>query len=126
MVDNGSTDGTVEMVGREFPGVELIEGDTTSASRQPTTSRSGEGAAPYVLALNPDTRVTAGALDRMLALMESDGSIGIAGCRLELEDGTFDHAARRSFPTPLSALGHFTGVGRSERAPPGSPPTVRP
>src|SRR5207247_285954 len=50
-------------------------------------------------------------------LMESNGSIGIAGCRLEREDGTFDHAARRSFPTPVSALGHFTRVGRSEHAP---------
>jgi GT2 family glycosyltransferase len=36
----------------------------------------------------------------------------MCGPRLELSDGTFDHAARRAFPTPLSALGHFTGVGR--------------
>ena len=40
----------------------------------------------------------------------------MAGPRLELEDGSLDHASRRSFPTPLSALGHFTGVGRRERA----------
>ena len=40
----------------------------------------------------------------------------MAGPRLELEDGSFDHASRRSFPTPLSALGHFTGLGRREGA----------
>jgi N-acetylglucosaminyl-diphospho-decaprenol L-rhamnosyltransferase len=27
-------------------------------------------------------------------------------------DGSFDHAAKRAFPTPLGALAHFTGLGR--------------
>jgi GT2 family glycosyltransferase len=117
VVDNCSTDGSVELVGREFPDVELIAAEHNLGFAAANNFAIRRGSAPYVLALNPDTRVTAGALDRVLALMESDDSIGIAGCRLELEDGTFDHAARRSFPTPLSALGHFTGAGRSERAP---------
>jgi GT2 family glycosyltransferase len=56
--------------------------------------------------------VPAGSLDRLLDLMDERSEIGISGCRLELEDGSLDHAAKRSFPTPLSALGHFTGVGR--------------
>ena len=117
VVDNCSTDGTVELVGREFPDVELIAADRNLGFAAANNFAIRRGSAPYVLALNPDTHLTAGALPRMLALMESDDSIGIAGCRLELEDGTFDHAARRSFPTPLSALGHFAGVGRSKRAP---------
>src|SRR5207253_9325538 len=40
------------------------------------------------------------------------GASGICGPRLEQPDGPFAHAARRGFPTPVSALGHFTGVGR--------------
>jgi hypothetical protein len=48
--------------------------------------------------------------------MDERPEIGISGPRLEQEDGTFDHASRRSFPTPLSALGHFTGVGRRRGA----------
>jgi hypothetical protein len=36
--------------------------------------------------------------------MERRREIGIVGCRLELEDGSLDHAAKRAFPTPLSAL----------------------
>ena len=65
-----------------------------------------------MLALNPDTRVTQGALSRLIGLMEGAPEIGMAGCRLQLEDGSLDHAAKRSFPTPVSALGHFTGIGR--------------
>jgi GT2 family glycosyltransferase len=57
-----------------------------------------------------------GVLDRLLEVMDADASIGICGCRLELEDGTFDHAAKRAFPTPLGALAHFTGVGRRASA----------
>jgi GT2 family glycosyltransferase len=41
----------------------------------------------------------------------------MSSCRLARPDGTFDHAAKRSFPTPLGALAHFLGVGRSSRAP---------
>jgi hypothetical protein len=41
----------------------------------------------------------------------------MVGCKLVTESGELDHAAKRSFPTPLSALAHFTGIGRSGDAP---------
>jgi GT2 family glycosyltransferase len=112
VVDNDSRDGTVELVRDDFPGVQLHESKTNLGFAAATNLGIRAGAGDYVLALNPDTRVAAGVLDGMLELMDERPDLGIAGCRLELEDGTFDHAARRSFPTPLSALGHFTGVGR--------------
>jgi N-acetylglucosaminyl-diphospho-decaprenol L-rhamnosyltransferase len=37
--------------------------------------------------------------------------VGLAGCRLVLPDGTFDHHSKWSFPTPLGSLAHFTGLG---------------
>jgi GT2 family glycosyltransferase len=117
VVDNNSLDGTVELVHTEFPDVELISSRTNLGFAAANNAAIRRGSAPYVLALNPDTQVTRGALDAMLDLMERDPSIGIAGCRLELEDGTFDHAARRAFPTIAGALGHFTGVGRRPTAP---------
>jgi len=107
------------MIGSDFPEVVLIASESNLGFAAANNLAIRRGRAPYVLALNPDTRVTPGALDHMLELMESNPSIGIAGCRLELEDGTFDHAARRSFPTPLGALGHFTGIGRRANAPGG-------
>lgn len=107
----------MEMIQSDFPKVELITSESNLGFSAANNLAIRRGRAPYVLALNPDTRVTPGALDHMLELMESNPSIGIAGCRLELDDGTFDHAARRSFPTPLGALGHFTGIGRRANAP---------
>jgi N-acetylglucosaminyl-diphospho-decaprenol L-rhamnosyltransferase len=117
VVDNASGDGTAEMVSREFPQVELIASSENLGFSRANNLAIKRGKAPYVLALNPDTRITEGALDQMLELMEANAKIGISGCRLELPDGTFDHAARRSFPTPIGALAHFMGIGRSRRAP---------
>jgi len=116
VVDNDSRDGTVEMV-RGLPGVELVQARRNLGFAAATNLAIRLGDGRYFLALNPDTRVRAGTLDQLLGLMDEDASIGICGCRLEREDGSFDHAARRSFPTPLGALAHFTGVGRRPGAP---------
>jgi len=117
VVDNASRDGTVEMVRSEFPEVELIASDENLGFSKANNLAIRRGSAAYVLALNPDTRLVESTLDHLLELMDSNPKLGISGCRLELEDGSFDHAARRSFPTPLGALAHFMGVGRSRKAP---------
>jgi N-acetylglucosaminyl-diphospho-decaprenol L-rhamnosyltransferase len=112
VVDNDSEDGTAEMVEREFPEVALTRAPRNLGFAAATNLAIGAGSAPYALALNPDTSLTAGALDRLLALMDSRPQIGICGPKLVQEDGAFDHAAKRSFPTPLGALSHFSGFGR--------------
>ena len=115
VVDNDSRDGTAGMVSAEFPEAHLIAAERNLGFSAANNRAMRGGESDYVLALNPDTRVTEGALDRLLELMDTRPDIGICGCRLELEDGSFDHAAKRSFPTIAGSLGHFTGVGRGAR-----------
>ena len=117
VVDNASADGTVEMIRAEFPEVTLVANDRNTGFAAASNRGIRLGSAPYVLALNPDTRVPPGALDRLIEVIEARPRVAVCGCRLEREDGSFDHAARRSFPTVLGALGHFTGAGRGKRAP---------
>jgi N-acetylglucosaminyl-diphospho-decaprenol L-rhamnosyltransferase len=116
VVDNDSRDGTVEAA-RRIPGVEVIALGKNAGFAAATNLAIERGNSPYFLALNPDTRIRPGVLDSLLQLMDDDATIGICGCRLERENGTFDHAARRSFPTVVGALAHFTGVGRRRGAP---------
>ena len=116
VVDNASGDGTTEMVASEFPDVDLVASPANLGFAAATNLGVGRWGAAYLLALNPDTAVTKGALDTLLATLEAHPEIGVVGPRLLRPDGTLDHAAKRSFPTPLSALGHFTGVGRREGA----------
>lgn len=117
VVDNASGDGTVEMVRSEFPDVRLEELDGNYGFCVANNVAIRQTAAPFVLILNPDTEMREGVLDHMLAVMDERPDVGVSGCRLELRDGSFDHAAKRSFPTPLGALAHFLRIGRSERAP---------
>src|SRR5262249_62338363 len=67
--------------------------------------------------LSADTRVSVRALDAALARLRSVPRVGMVGSKLVPESGELDHAAKRSFPTPLSALAHFTGIGRRGDAP---------
>lgn len=123
VVDNASTDGSADMLRREFPQVELIANPVNSG--YPAGNNLGlralgfEGAgaverdAPrHALLLNPDTEVPPDALTRLVAYMDSRPEIGIAGPRLILPDGSLDLACRRSFPSPQVSLYRFTGLSR--------------
>jgi GT2 family glycosyltransferase len=118
VVDNASRDGTAELVRDAYPAVRLVASPENLGFAKATNLGIRLGTAPYVLALNPDTSIPAGTLDALLALMEERPEVGMAGCRLVRPDGSLDHAATRSFPTPLSALSHFTRTGRGYAADP--------
>ena len=115
VVDSGSPDGTPDMVADEFPAVRLLRrGNIGFSAANNLVLRQTHAEA--VLLLNPDTEVYAGTLDAALARLGADERIGMVGVKLVTESGELDHACKRSFPTPLSALAHFTGVGRGEDA----------
>jgi GT2 family glycosyltransferase len=117
VVDNASTDGTPEMVSGEFPEVVLHRLEWNSGFSIANNVVLEQSKAPFVLVLNPDTEVYAGALDHMVAVMQERQDVGMSSCRLARRDGTLDHAAKRSFPTPVGALAHFLKVGRGGKAP---------
>jgi GT2 family glycosyltransferase len=115
VVDSGSPDATPDMVEREFPRVRLLRRPNIGFSAANNLAlRESEAAA--LLLLNPDTEVYAGTLDAALARLRSEERIGMVGCKLVTESGELDHACKRSFPTPLGALAHFTGIGRADGA----------
>src|SRR5436305_6638601 len=115
VVDSGSPDSTPDMVEHEFPEVRLLRRENIGFSAANNVVLR-EDEAKAVLLLNPDTEVYAGTLDASLARLYSEERIGMVGCKLVTESGELDHACKRSFPTPLSALAHFTGIGRDDGA----------
>ena len=116
VVDSGSPDGTPDMVEREFGEVRLLRrGNIGFSAANNLVLRESEAGA--VLLLNPDTEVYAGTLDAALGRLRSEPRVGMVGVKLVTESGELDHACKRSFPTPLSALAHFTGIGRASAAP---------
>lgn len=115
VADNASGDGTVEMVREQFPWVNLTEVGWNSGFAIANNLVLARTHSPLALLLNPDTEATDGALERCVKRISEHPDAGMLGCRLVLPDGSFDHAAKRSFPTPLGALSHFTGLAQRAR-----------
>lgn len=117
VVDNRSTDASVPMVRREFPGVRVIEspynGGFSFGNNLALAEIGGRPVPPrYVLLLNPDTVVPPGAIRRMLDYMDGAIDVGASGPRLVLPSGALDLACRRGFPSPMVSFYHMVGLSR--------------
>ena len=120
IVDNASSDDSVAMVRERFTKVELIENEANlgypAANNQGLRALNfhseGRPEVPIVLLLNPDTELPPTALQEMLAFFRTRPSLGAAGPKIVLPDGSLDLACRRSFPSPGVAFWHFTGLAR--------------
>lgn len=99
VVDNASTDGSVELVRREFGWVHLVENETNLGV--PGGYNAGIEYAirtldpDYVLVMNNDLEfVQPEWLDRLVESVNEPG-VGIVGCKLLYPDGTIQHAGDR-------------------------------
>ncbi len=103
VVDNGSSDGTVEMVRTEFPGIHLIANDENRGF--PAANNQGLAVAQgrYVLLLNPDTEVRDDALATMVAFADTHLDVGMIGPQLLNPDGSVQ-SSRRRLPTLATAF----------------------
>ena len=88
----------------------------TSASRPPTTSSCARARRRRCCCSTPTPRSTPGRSTRRWRGCARTSGSAWSGCKLVTESGELDHACKRSFPTPLSALAHFTGIGRGDGA----------
>ena len=89
VVDNGSTDGSVEMCEKDFPGVRLIRNGDNLGFGRANNQGILISKAKLVLLLNSDTIVIAGTVEKMVKRMNEDPAIGVLGCRLILPDGSY-------------------------------------
>jgi len=112
VVDNGSDDGTAELVAERFPQVRLCRLDRNLgfAAANNLAARDLPGRA--LLLLNPDAVLLGDALPVMLAALAADPHRGAISPRIDRPDGRLDAACRRSFPTPLTALWRLGGMSR--------------
>ena len=97
VVDNGSTDGSAEMVRARFPQVAVIETAERLgyAASQNLALRRCRGR--YVLVFNEDMLVMPGALEVMVAFMDAHPDAGMVGCRLLNVEGSLQPSCR-AFP----------------------------
>ncbi len=100
VVDNASTDGSVEMVRRDFPEVALLaleENRGFAAACNAALAPTPLGVGVRVL-LNADVELEAETIPLLLSYLEAHPEVGVVGPQLRSPDGTVQ-SSRRRFPT---------------------------
>ena len=110
VVDNASTDDSVEMVRRKYPGAIVIANRDNrgfaSANNQALERAKGK----YILLLNPDTVLSSDTIRVMTGFLDSHPEAGGAGCKVINPDGSLQLACRRGFPSPGVAFFKMVGL----------------
>jgi GT2 family glycosyltransferase len=121
--DNGSTDGSVEFIQKNFAKVRVLENKANLRFSKGNNVGIQISTGEYVLILNPDTIIHEGSLDRLIEFADRHPEAGGFGCRVLNPDGSYQGSAR-PFPTIwrewiaalyLRPLGHISDVFTSDK-----------
>lgn len=101
VVDGASYDGCGEMIAAEFPAVRFVQSPENLGFGRCNNLGAKQANGEYLLFLNPDTEVTAGAIQALLEVVERDSTVGLVGARLLNTDGSLQTSCVQALPTPL-------------------------
>lgn len=98
VVDNDSSDGSPEMVKKEFPRVKLIcTGDNFGFAKGNNIGINHSNG-KYLFLINSDVEVKRGCINRMVSFMDKHPEIGLLGPKVQYPDVTLQPSCK-SFPT---------------------------
>ena len=111
VIDNASSDNSVDMIKEEFPQVKLIENfdnkGFAAANNQGFKIASGK----YWLLLNSDTVILGNVLEKSFEYMERNSAVGMMGCRVLNKDKSVQDTCFM-WPSLLNIAILSTGLGR--------------
>lgn len=112
VVDNHSSDGSIDMLKLEYSHVKLIANNYNAgfakANNQGLEMCSGD----YILLLNSDTIVLKNAISTLVDFMDSHIDTAICGPKLLNSDMTLQLPCRRGFPKLINSVSYFSGISR--------------
>jgi N-acetylglucosaminyl-diphospho-decaprenol L-rhamnosyltransferase len=100
VADNGSADGTTELVRAGYSSVRLVETGSNLGFAGGNSAAAAQSTGDLLLLLNPDTIVPSGALDELVSALCAEESRWVAGACLVTRDGG-----------PSTSWGDFPSVG---------------
>jgi GT2 family glycosyltransferase len=90
LVDNNSTDGSVEFITKNYPSLIIIKLDSNKGFAEPNNVAAKISKGKYLLFLNNDTVVTPNFISEMVKVMETDKKIAVCQSLLLKPDGSVD------------------------------------
>jgi GT2 family glycosyltransferase len=112
LIDNGSHDGSVQKVEKQFPWVICRELETNLGFAGGNNVGIQMARGSFIMLLNTDTEFIFGT--DLLALLNcfDDTSVAVVTPRVVLDTGALDHACHRGFPTLWNSLCYFSGLAK--------------
>lgn len=107
VVDNASTDDSIEKIIKEFPEVKVIENKENLGFGKAHNQVLKIAETEYILILNPDVEIEKGVLKTAVEFMNHHTSVGVVTGQVILSDGRIDLTAHRGLPTPLAAFKYY-------------------
>ena len=112
VVDNNSSDNSVEYLKKRFPEVIFIENKDnpgfSKANNQGIKIARGE----YILILNPDTVLGEQVLETTCSFMDNNSECGAIGVKMINGNGIFLPESKRGLPTPWSSFCKIFGLAK--------------
>jgi GT2 family glycosyltransferase len=109
VVDNASSDGSVEMVEGRFPQVKLIRSDENLGFARGNNLGIQHSSGRYISLINSDVKVLPGCMDSLADYLDRNPAVGNVGPRILNSDLTLQSSSRR-FPTLWNNLCSATGL----------------
>lgn len=110
VVDNASSDGSIEMISNQFPSVKLIRNTKNCGFGRACNQALKIAEGRYILFVNPDTLVGESLLSDAIGVFQNDDKIGAVGVCLLDGNGQVLRESKRSIPTLWSAFTKFSGL----------------
>lgn len=112
VVDNNSTDTSLEMLAFQFPDVRVIANKQNTGFSYANNQAIKESKAEYVLLLNPDTVVPEDCFTQTVRFMDAHPDAGALGIKMVDGSGKFLPESKRGFPSPKVAFFKIFGLSR--------------
>jgi GT2 family glycosyltransferase len=112
VVDNASSDGSVEDIKEKFPYVKVIANKDNVGFGKANNQGLEISKGKYIVLLNPDTIVREDTFSKIIEFMKARPEAGMTTCKVLNPDGTLQLACRRSFPGPWTSLTKITGLSK--------------
>lgn len=110
VVDNASTDGSVEYLKPKFPEVQFIKNETNEGFAKACNKGAKQAKGEFVLFLNPDTLVAEDSFINCIDFFEKHPGCGALGVQMIDGSGKFLKESKRSFPSPFTSLYKLFGL----------------
>lgn len=110
VVDNNSTDGSMDYIRPKFPWVKFITNQKNEGFSKANNLALSEAKAKFILFLNPDTIVAEDSFEKCISFLETHPGVGSVGVKMIDGRGDYLKESKRGFPTPWVSFCKLSGL----------------